>query len=40
MLFEGLAIFILLLGLARLARRFGFGPEWLRRFRIEKYTIY
>ncbi len=34
----GLLTLILLLVLARTARRFDIGPQWLKRFVIEKHT--
>jgi len=40
MLLFGLIVLVALLGLARVATQFNFGPQWLRRFRIEKYTLY
>lgn len=36
----GLILLLLVLGLAKSARRFDFGPLWLRRFKIEKHTLF
>jgi len=36
----GLIVFLLLLGLAKVAKRFDFGPAWLQRFALEKRTLF
>jgi hypothetical protein len=36
----GAIVFYALLALARAANRFGISPQWLRRFEIEKHTLY
>ena len=36
----GAILFYVLLGIGKLAKRAGFGPVWLREFRIEKHTLY
>jgi hypothetical protein len=36
--FPGLIALLVLLGLAKAARYFNLGPQWLRRFEIEKHT--
>ena len=36
----GLEVFVIVLVLANVARRFNVGPQWLREFKIEKHTFY
>jgi hypothetical protein len=38
--FIGLSVLLLLFVLARRARRFNIGPNWLRQFAIDKRTLY
>ena len=36
----GLALFYLLLGLARIANFLHMGPRWIREFKIDRHTLY
>jgi len=37
--FDGLCALVLLLLLAKGARRFNIGPQWLRQFKFDKHTF-
>jgi len=38
--FIGLSVLLFLFGLAKGARRFNVGPQWLRQLAIDKQTLY